>query len=30
MVDIKVRIQIGVPLEKVYDVVSKVDNDPKF
>ncbi|MGI0062884.1 MAG: SRPBCC family protein [Nitrosotalea sp.] len=30
MVDIKVRIQIGAPLEKVYDVVSKVDDDPKF
>ncbi len=30
MVDIKVRIQIDAPLEKVYDVVSKVDDDPKF
>ncbi|MDE1831414.1 MAG: SRPBCC family protein [Thaumarchaeota archaeon] len=30
MVEIKVRIQIGAPPEKVYDVVSKVDDDPKF
>ncbi|MDE1769193.1 MAG: SRPBCC family protein [Thaumarchaeota archaeon] len=30
MVEIKVRVQIGAPLEKVYDIISKVDDDPKF
>lgn len=30
MVQIKVSVQIGAPLEKVYDVISKIDDDPKF
>src|ERR1700752_2024421 len=30
MVEIKVKLQIDAPLEKVWEVVSKVDDDPKF
>ncbi len=30
MVEIKIKAQIDVPLEKVWEVISKVDDDPKF
>ncbi len=30
MVEIKIKVQIDAPIEKVWDVVSKVDEDPKF
>lgn len=30
MVEIKVKLQIDAPLEKVWEVVSRVDDDPKF
>ncbi len=30
MVEIKVKAQIDAPVEKVWDVVSRVDDDPKF
>lgn len=30
MVEIKVKIQIDAPSEKVWEVVSRVDDDPKF
>ena len=30
MVEIKIKAQIDVPVEKVWEVVSKVDEDPKF
>ena len=30
MVEIKVKLQIDAPIEKVWDVISRVDDDPKF
>lgn len=30
MVEIKVKLQIDAPLEKVWEIVSRVDDDPKF
>ena len=30
MVEIKVKVQIDAPIEKVWEVVSRVDDDPKF
>ncbi len=30
MVEIKVKVQIDAPLEKVWDVISNVNDDPKF
>jgi len=30
MVEIKVKAQIDAPMERVWEVVSKVDDDPKF
>ena len=30
MVEIKVKVQIDAPLEKVWDVISQVNDDPKF
>ena len=30
MVEIKVRVQIDAPTEKVWDVISKIDDDPTF
>ncbi len=30
MVEIKVRVQINAPTNKVWDVISDVDNDPTF
>ncbi|HJU13676.1 MAG TPA: SRPBCC family protein [Candidatus Nitrosotalea sp.] len=30
MVEIKVKVQIEAPVEKVWDVISRVDDDPKF
>jgi hypothetical protein len=30
MVEIKVSAQIGAPLESVWNIISKVDDDPKF
>ncbi|MDE1867444.1 MAG: SRPBCC family protein [Thaumarchaeota archaeon] len=30
MVEIKVKVQIDAPIEKVWEVVSRVDGDPKF
>lgn len=30
MVEIKVKAQIDAPLERVWDVVSRMDDDPKF
>ncbi|SHO44935.1 Cyclase/dehydrase [Nitrosotalea sinensis] len=30
MVEIKIWVQIGAPLEKVYGIISKTDDDPKF
>ena len=30
MVEIKIKTQIDAPLEKVWEVVTKVDDDPKF
>ncbi len=30
MVEIKIKAQIDAPVEKVWEVISKVDDDPKF
>ncbi|MGB9003782.1 MAG: SRPBCC family protein, partial [Nitrosotalea sp.] len=30
MVEIKVKVQIDAPIEKVWEVVSRVDDEPKF
>ena len=30
MVEIKVKAQVDAPIEKVWDVISRVDDDPKF
>jgi len=30
MVEIKVKLQIDAPIEKVWEVISRVDDDPKF
>ena len=30
MVEIRVKVQIDAPIEKVWDVVSRVEDDPKF
>ena len=30
MVEIKVKAQIDAPIERVWEVISKVDDDPKF
>ncbi len=30
MVEINVKVQIDAPIERVWDVVSRVDEDPKF
>lgn len=30
MVEIKVKVQIDAPIEKVWEVVSRVDKEPKF
>ena len=30
MVEIKIKLQINAPTEKVWNVISKIDDDPKF
>lgn len=30
MVEIKIKAQIDAPVEKVWEIISKVDDDPKF
>jgi carbon monoxide dehydrogenase subunit G len=30
MVEIKIKLQINAPTEKVWDIISNIDDDPKF